>query len=156
MKLNIDKPIKLETVDLTGGPIAKFEWKLDDVIQTDSTSSLIIPPKSLSLGDHTIKLKIENYCGNYYEVTKNITVVEVTPTMEYEQKLIVDKPTMNISIDLKRTSTITFTITVDGIPSKAAQVSVLDIISETDENGIATLSGVPYGDQVLKIKIIGE
>lgn len=152
----INKSIIIKSTFTSGGPISIYEWKLDDIIQLNNTDTLIIPPNTLSLGIHTIKFRGRNYCDNYSnELIENINIIEAT-NMAYTQTdpLTVDQPTISTSIKLRRTSTVTVTVTDEANnPLASAQISIAEISGTTDPTGVVILSAVPYGTQTVTTTI---
>ncbi len=154
--IQINKQITAKVFVTSGSPISIYEWKLDDVLQINNTDTLTIPPNTLSLGTHAIKFKGQNYCGNYSsEFIENINITEVI-NMAYIQTdpLNVDQPTVSTSVKLRRTSTVTVTVTDEADVSVVfAQVSITGVPGTTDASGVVTLSSVPYGTQTITTTI---
>ncbi len=146
------KKITLKTSNLSGGPITSTEWKIDDVVQSNITDTLVIQPNQLTLGEHTIKFRSQNYCGNYsVEKIETLNIIEES-NMAYSQEdsININQPTMNVSITLKRTSTITVTVKDENqLPITAALVSIAGISGETNAEGIVVLQSVPYGTHIM-------
>jgi len=156
MDIQINKQITAKVTVVSGGPISTHQWKLDEVIQTNNTDTFVIPPNTLSLGLHTIKFTGQNYCGNYSsELIENINIVQVT-NMAYEQTdpLNIDQPAVSTTIKLRRTATVTVTVTDEAdVPVVSAQISVAGIPGTTDASGVVILSSIPYGTQTVTTTI---
>jgi len=156
MNIQINKQITVQVTVISGGPISTHEWKLDDTPQINNTDTFTISPNTLSIGIHTIKFRGQNYCGNYSnELIENINITEVT-NMAYEQTdpVDVDQPTVSTTIKLRRTATVTITVTDEAdVPVVSAQVSIAGITGTTDALGAVTLSAVPYGAQTVTTAI---
>ena len=156
MNIEINKKIVAEIDLVSGGPISIYEWKLDDIPQSNNTDTLTTPSNTLSIGNHTIKFRGQNYCGNWSdELVENINITEII-NMAYEQTdpLNIDQPAVSTSVKLRRTSTVTVTVIDEAdVPLTSAQVSVAGISGTTDASGIVTLPAVPYGTQIVTTTI---
>jgi len=154
--IQINKQVTVKVSVTSGGPISIYEWKLDDILQTNNTDTFTILPNTLSLGIHTIKFIGQNYCGNYSnELIENINITEVT-NMAYEQTdpVNVNQATISMVVKLRRTATVTVTVTDEAdVPVVSAQVSIAGITGTTDALGAVTLSAVPYGTQIVTTAI---
>ncbi len=152
----INKKIIIQVTTTSGGPIFTYEWKLDDVLQINNTDTFTILPNTLSSGIHTIKFRGQNYCGNWSnELIENINITEVI-NMVYEQTdpVNVNQPTVSTTIKLRRTASVTVTVTDEAdVPVVSAQVSIAGITGTTDASGVVTLLTVPYGIQTITTTI---
>ncbi len=146
------KQITIKITNVSGGPIRSTEWKIDDVIQSNTTDTLIIQPDQLSLGQHTIKFRSQNYCGNWSDIySQTINIIEES-NMAYTQEdsMNVNQPVMSVSITLKRISTLTVTVKDESnLPITAALVSIAGISGETNAEGVVVLQPVPYGTHIM-------
>jgi len=153
--IEINKQIIVKVSVVSGGPISIYEWKLDDIIQTN-TDTFIIQTNTLSIGIHTIKFRGQNYCGNWSsEFVENINITEET-NMTYIQTdpLNIDQSTISTSVKLRRTSTVAVTVTDEAnVPIVSAQVDIAGISGITDVTGVATLLLIPYGTQTVTTTI---
>ncbi len=149
--IQINKKITAQVTVVSGGPISTFEWKLDNVIQSNYTDILTIPPSTLTLGNHTIKFRGQNYCGNWSsELIESINIIEEINMYTQTDLLNVNAPTVATTVKLRRTSTVTVTLTDEAdIPIPSVQVSVAGISGTTDALGVLILSAVPYGSQIV-------
>ncbi len=152
----INKQITAKVTVTSGGPISTYQWKLDDILQSNNTDIFTIPPNTLSLGIHTIKFRGQNYCGNWSdELIENINITEVI-NMAYVQTdpVNIDQPTVSTTIKLRRTASVTVTVTDEAdVPVASAQVSIAGINGTTDALGVVTLSAIPYGAQTVTTTI---
>ena len=157
MDIQINKQITAQVTVVSGGPISLYEWILDNILQTNNTDILIIPPNTLSLGNHTIKFRGQNYCGNYStELIENINITEVI-NMAYIQTdtLAVNQETLTMSVKLRRIATVTITVTDElDVPVASALVDIGGEISGTaDASGVVTLTSVPFGNKTVTTSI---
>lgn len=155
MDIQINKQITAQVTVISGGPISTYEWKLDNTLQINNTDTLTIPPNTLSLGNHTIKFRGQNYCGNYSnELIKNINIEATNMAYEQTDTLNVDQATMSMTVKLRRTAAVTVTVTDEAnAPVAGATVAIAGITGTTDATGVATLSAVPYGTQTVTTTI---
>jgi len=154
--IEINKQIIVKVDVVSGGPISIYEWKLDEIIQTNNTDTFIIQPNTLIIGIHTIEFRGQNYCGNWSsEFVENINITEET-NMTYIQTdpLNINQSTISTSIKLRRTSTVAVTVTDEAnVPIVSAQVDIAGISGITDATGVATLLLIPYGTQTVTTTI---
>jgi hypothetical protein len=155
MDIPKDKPITGIANTESGGPIVKFEWKVDDVLQPNNTDTLTIPANTLSVGNHTIKFNGENYCGNISpELIEQINITEVTMVYTQTDSITVTYPTTAVTIKLRRMSTVTITVVDEkSIPVASAKVSIGTITGTTNTSGVAVLNNVPIGTQTVTTEI---
>ncbi len=147
--IQINKKIIAKSIIISGGPISVYEWKLDSTIQTNNTNTFTIQPNTLIIGNHTINLRCQNYCGNWTSIiTKDINIIkEINMAYTQTDVINVDSQNMNKIIKIIKKSTITLNIVDEAdLPIKSAQVSIDEISSASNELGIATLKDVPYGN----------
>ncbi len=147
------KQITFKTTNISGGPITSTEWKKDDIIQNNNTTdTLIIQSNQLTLGEHTIKFRSQNYCGNWSdEKIETLNIIEES-NMAYNQEnsVNVTQPVMNVEIAIKRISTLTVTVKDENnLPITAALVSIAGISGETNTEGVVVLQSVPYGTHIM-------
>lgn len=154
--LPISKEITIKVGNITGGPIDTFEWKIDDVPQTNNTDTLTILPNTLSLGLHNIKFRGKNYCGNWSsEIIERINIIK-GDIMENTVSVIVDRPLVQVTIVLPYTGTIEVTVT-DGInPVEGAnlQLDGVDTGLITGVDGKASILNIPYSTTPHAVKAI--
>ncbi len=154
--IQINEQITVQVTNISGGPISIYEWKLDDALQTNNTDTFTILPNTLSLGIHIIKFIGQNYCGNYsMELIENINITEVI-NMTYVQTdpINVDQPAVSTTVKLRRTASVTVTVTDEAdVLVVSTQVSIAGITGTTDALGVVTLSPVPYGTQTVTTTI---
>jgi len=154
--IQINKQITVKVSVTSGGPITTYQWKLDNILQTNNTDTFTILPNTLSLGLHTIKFIGQNYCGNdSNELIENINITEVI-NMAYIQTdpLNVDQPAISTSVKLRRISTVTVTVIDEAdVPLPSTQVNVAGIPGTTDASGVVILPSIPYGTQTVTTTI---
>ncbi len=155
MDIQQNKQITIQITNEYGGPITTYEWKIDDILQANNTDTLTIQPYQLSLENHTIKFRGQNYCGNWSnELIENINIEVINMAYVQTDPLNVDQPTISTSVKLRRTSTVTITATDEAdVPVVSAQVSIAEITGTTNASGVVTLSAVPYGTQTVTTTI---
>ena len=149
--IQLNKQITAQVTVVSGGPISTYEWKLDDILQTNNTDTLTIPPNTFSIGTHTIKFRGQNYCGNWSpELVENINITEVMNMATQTDPVVVNQPAVAVTITLRRTSEVTVTVVDDpqsanpGAPSQGATVEIGGVIGTTDISGVVILSNIPY------------
>ena len=149
--IQINKQITAKVTTTSGGPISTYNWKLDDVFQSNNTDTLIIQPNTLSIGTHTIKFRGQNYCDNWSsELVENINITEVIYMPTQTDPVVVNEPAVAVTITLRRISDVTVTVIEDpqaqnpGAPVLGATVDIAGIIGTTDANGVVVLSNIPY------------
>ncbi len=155
--VQVNKQIIVQVTGISGGPISTYEWKLDDIQQINNTSSLIIQPNTLTIGNHTINFRGQNYCGNWSsELIENINITEVI-NMAYIQTdtLAVNQGTVSMTVKLRRISTVTITVTDESnTPVASALVDIGGgITGTTDALGVVILTNVPFGNKTVTTSI---
>jgi len=149
--IQINRQITAKITVISGGPISTYQWKLDNITQTNNTDTFIIPPNTLTTGLHTIKFRGQNYCDNYSsELIENINITEVINMATQTDPVVVNQPAVAVTITLRRNSVVTVTVVEDpqaqnpGAPVQGATVAIAGITGTTGANGVVVLSGIPY------------
>ena len=149
--------IKLESQSNSGRSdltISNYEWKINNIIQQNNTNTLIVDTSTVPLGNNTISLRIQNsYPCNKWSSQKD-TVINIIRgvNMQKDTTILVDKPTMSINVVMDLVSTVNVTVTDPlGNPIPNATAKIGTITTLTDVNGLASLTNVPYGTQLLSV-----
>lgn len=156
MDISVDKKIVIKSTLVSGGPISIHQWKIDDILQTDSTDTLTIPPNTLSHGLHNIYYKGTNYCGSFTELNQQINIMEViSTTYTQTDPVLVSTPTVVLNVKLRRTGTVNVTVIDESdVPVPSATVSIAGVSGITDATGNVSLTSVPYGSQTATTTIM--
>lgn len=139
--------LKLKATANSGSPfltIQKYEWTINDIINSNITDELIINTNNLNQSN-TIKLRVQNSepCNKWSEyVTK---IIEVS-NMEQTFTVLVNKPKVSTEVVIQMNGIVEVTVKDQiGTPFPNVSVKIDEISAITNESGIATLENVNYG-----------
>lgn len=159
--IQISKAIVVKATVVLGGVISTYQWKLDDILQPNNTDIFIIPPNTLSPGNHTIKFRGQNYCGGSSELIEIINITEVNNMQQTDPININLTPTISYTIYLRRKSDVTLTVLDDlngSNPNAPVVGATVDINTTptltsgtTDAAGNVVFTGVPLGTYTVTI-----
>lgn len=137
---------------------AKYEWTINNSIQTIDTPILVLETNDLIVGENLISLKVQTHepCNLWSEpITKKVIITQEELFMEKDMTIDIKEPSTTINTTLDYTGIVIVNIKNQiGNPVPNATVSIDDITSISDENGVATLKDVPYAlNKTLKVKV---
>ncbi len=131
--------------------ISKYEWGIDGIISGDNTDTLII--NSLSAVPHEISLRIQNSCGSWSNIYRQIINNIIGDKMEKTITLVVDQPAVPAKIVLDFTGTVEITVTNQlDKPIEGVSINLDDTPTDliTGSDGKVSIPNVPYGTHTIK------
>jgi len=149
-------PINLQAIIDPGENeiISEIKWYDNNILipTTPLLTQLTIDTTNLS-GEHKISITAKNSCGNTSdEYSKIFYITEVN--MIKEISVLVDKPTVNVTVVMDFTGAINFTVTDPlnrPVEGATIQDASLNMTTTTDATGKAVLTNVPYSTQTIRI-----
>jgi len=136
-----------------GITVETYEWKIDEVLNSNKTSRLTINTSDLSLGLHKFSLRVLNSCGSWSEyATVEINIINEVK-MEKIVNIIVDEAIETVSIVMDTVGRVDVTVTNTAGAAISGATLDLDGVSTgltTDVDGKASIPNVPYGSHTIK------